>query len=1557
MTLVKHYCVLMIVALFSMSLVGCGESEYATFESPSVVGLQVEPTNAVIPAGTTQAYTATAIYNDNTTVDVTAQTSWSVSNPNDASISTSGIATGINSDDEIEKISAVFQDQMANVELMVSPAVPTELVITPTSLNLPQGSTTQLVATVTYSDGTTFDATQSDTIQWDVGNNNLLAVDQKGGVTANVTMNGSTSVSAIFQSNGVVVSGQSQLTVTDAIPTELVITPVTSSIPQGTEQSMVAMVTYSDGTQINVSQSQGMSWQSSNADIAAVDSKGLVMASNDNNGDVNIKGVFSSGGVSFLASAQLSVIDAIPVSLVVTPTSTSLAQGMTQKFIALATYSNGRVVDVTQNSQTSWVSSNVDLATVNSLTGIATANSYQGVGDVTVTATFVFNNNSQPVIVSNTAVLSITQAIPVELVILSANNNIAQGQSTQLSAKITYSDNTSKTLSESPNLSWSSDSSSIASVNNVGLVVANSQQITGNVTITANYTDVSQQISGNKLLTVSEAIPVELVVSALKSQVAQGQSTQLTAMVTYSDNTTANVSDASQGGISWVSSDNTLATVSDTGLLMANKQKNTGDVTVTATFMDVSTKVVGSVLVSITDAVPIELVIDSDNTQIAQGQSSQLNAIVTYSDNTTATVTDGTSNAISWQSSSDELMIVDQKGIVTANSNGKEGQGVVSAVFTDAGEQVEGKLSMTVSQAVPVKLVMSSEKSTLAQGQTLQLTATVIYSDNTTEDVSDGGSLGTSWVSDNNELALVTNDGLLTANSQQQTGDVNITATFVDLGVTVASSMTVSITQAIPVNMVLSALKKSIAQGQSTQITAKVTYSDASVVNVTNGELYDTSWVSGDASIATIDNQGLLTANSNEINGDVSVSAVYQDGVNRVQGEMMLAVTKAIPIELVLSSDKSSIAQGQSMPLKAVVIYSDNTTADVSQDNGISWVSDNTVLAKVNEDGILTANSTQQTGDVTVLATYIDTGISVNASMKIAVTEAIPKALVITPTSVNLAQGTYQQFKAIVTYSDNTSNDVTTLVSWINNTESLVAITGTGLVTANSQQQLGDAEIKATYTDINVSVDATAVITVTAATPQRLVISPIVVSLAQGRTQQYTATVIYSDDTTADFTQNKALSWSTQPSELASINEQGVVTANSQQKVGEVTVSAQFFDNGVSVTNSTSLDVTPAVPVSLALSPDIASIPMGYTKQFYAVMTYSDSSVLDVSDGRVYDISWSSSNNYLASVNNQGLASTLFSEGTGDVNITAKLIDNNMPFEATGVLTVADPIPTELEVTPSVASIAQGTTQQFQAWMTYSDGVTRDVTTNIDWSSDNTAIATVGTTGFEGLVTANKSVNGTANIVATDTNSDFSASASLSVTSAVPESLSVTPVNGSSYQGQTKQYTATVTYSNNTTYNASSDSKISWVSSNPAIATIDKNGITTAYLTKGSIDITATYVDSVSLSDTTGLTIKSKTSYPLNCYAELNDSKTLITGWANTSGDGPTLSRKKNKYAFCLRPDLAGLDVTLKAHSGCGCQVSVQKQSGWKTVNGEQFKVTKIIANSCPGSCPLYNGY
>ena len=59
-----------------------------------------------------------------------------------------------------------------------------------------------------------------------------------------------------------------------------------------------------------------------------------------------------------------------------------------------------------------------------------------------------------------------------------------------------------------------------------------------------------------------------------------------------------------------------------------------------------------------------------------------------------------------------------------------------------------------------------------------------------------------------------------------------------------------------------------------------------------------------------------------------------------------------------------------------------------------------------------------------------------------------------------------------------------------------------------------------------------------------------------------------------------------------------------------------------------------------------------------------------------------------------------------------------------------------IEVTPSLVQAAAGTTQQFTATGLYSDNSTQDLTTQVTWSSSDTAAATVSNAaGSNGLAT------------------------------------------------------------------------------------------------------------------------------------------------------------------------------------------------------------------------------
>lgn len=90
-----------------------------------------------------------------------------------------------------------------------------------------------------------------------------------------------------------------------------------------------------------------------------------------------------------------------------------------------------------------------------------------------------------------------------------------------------------------------------------------------------------------------------------------------------------------------------------------------------------------------------------------------------------------------------------------------------------------------------------------------------------------------------------------------------------------------------------------------------------------------------------------------------------------------------------------------------------------------------------------------------------------------------------------------------------------------------------------------------------------------------------------------------------------------------------------------------------------------------------------------------------------------------------GFPGLYYIDPNGDVPpVTDVIFDNFVAGQVTG------PVLASIVVTPNPASIGAGSNVQFTATGTYTDGSTANVTSSVTWSSSNTAIATVSSTGL-----------------------------------------------------------------------------------------------------------------------------------------------------------------------------------------------------------------------------------
>ena len=241
-------------------------------------------------------------------------------------------------------------------------------------------------------------------------------------------------------------------------------------------------------------------------------------------------------------------------------------------------------------------------------------------------------------------------------------------------------------------------------------------------------------------------------------------------------------------------------------------------------------------------------------------------------------------------------------------------------------------------------------------------------------------------------------------------------------------------------------------------------------------------------------------------------------------------------------------------------------------------------------------------------------------------------SIAITPATASVAKGLTTSFTATGTYSDNTTVNLTSEVTW--------ATTNTSVATINSANGIatgvapGGTAVTATLNSIT---SPAAPFTVTAAVVTGISISPTTPSSPKGTPVTFSATGTYSDGTFGNI--SGSVTWVSSNTTVATLNNSGIASTLAQ---GSSTITAST--NGVS-SNSATLTVTAPVLATLAITPSSTSVIVGNTQQFTASGTLADGTAATLGT-----LTWTSSDTSVATINSSGLATTLT---TGSTNISA----------------------------------------------------------------------------------------------------------------------------------------------------------------------------------------------------------------------------------------------------------------------------------------------------------------
>ena len=414
--------------------------------------------------------------------------------------------------------------------------------------------------------------------------------------------------------------------------------------------------------------------------------------------------------------------------------------------------------------------------------------------------------------------------------------------------------------------------------------------------------------------------PVAANVSVSLSSVdfaAVGETQQLTASVV--DRNGQVIAGAS---VTWASNDNSVATVSTSGLVTA---VGNGSATVTAT----SGGATGATGVTVAQVLVVFEVSPSADTLFSFGETLQLTArALDANDNVIPDL------SIAWSSADEAVATVDADGLVTAIGNG-------SADITATGGGSTATAALTVSQRL-VRIALSPSADTLlAVGDTVRLTA---------QPLDANGNHVTSaiveWSSADEAIATVDSAGLVTAIGN---GSTNVTAAAEE----VSEAAAVTVSQVLVEMDVIPAATALLALGDTVRLVA-------AGLDTNGNTIADVSfmWTSKNDAVATVDSAGLVTAIRTGSTDVFATTGELRDsaGVTVAQLASEVRVTPAVD---------TLDAVGDTVRLTAMAV---DRNGNEVEDTDYIWSAPHPSVVTVDSNGLVTARGVG-TGEIRVRAT------------------------------------------------------------------------------------------------------------------------------------------------------------------------------------------------------------------------------------------------------------------------------------------------------------------------------------------------------------------------------------------------------------------------------------------------------------------------------------------------------------------------------------------------------------------------------------------------------------
>ncbi|MSP58958.1 MAG: hypothetical protein EXR72_01220 [Myxococcales bacterium] len=455
-------------------------------------------------------------------------------------------------------------------------------------------------------------------------------------------------------------------------------------------------------------------------------------------------------------------------------------------------------------------------------------------------------------------VMQPSPAMLVDIRIDPAFVSIPVGIKQQLHAFGQYSDGTTRDVTK--DVEWSSADQNVVAISNE----AGSKGLAEGLALGEAFIDARKgAIFSKSQLYITALSLVSLKVSPDGVLIPKGLKQQFTAEGTFDDGSVKDIT----ASVLWASSDESVQVSNEpgeSGLAYASGQ---GAAVISAQLLGFDHGV--QMMVDAAELVSIAVSPDADH--VAKGLAKQFRAEGTYTDGSTQDLT----LQVIWSTSDESALSISNEETTQGLAQGlSEGEAIVTATY----QHLNASAAMVVSPHELASLAICPEEQYVEVGGSVQFSATGIYSDGETEDMT----AAVVWSSADENVATVGNerDGGEAGKAQAAApGDIDIVATMGDL------SAKVSLHVAVPELVDITVLpgNASIQMNHDEQFQAVGTYSDGSTLDLSAF----VTWSSSNESVCLISsNEGSMGLLSGLSHGECIITAT----LSGVIGTTKLAV-------------------------------------------------------------------------------------------------------------------------------------------------------------------------------------------------------------------------------------------------------------------------------------------------------------------------------------------------------------------------------------------------------------------------------------------------------------------------------------------------------------------------------------------------------------------------------------------------------------------------------------------------------------------------------------------